>query len=137
MDKSRNIPEYSLDIIKTAIATIKATSSEMEELKSDLQNIIAAIESNSKEKAITCNKKICAKYPAIFNVAERYELCQISEVALQDITQVVQIMILYRIAHYLRDRLTFETIKTKGEVIAKEVTKSVLGYAAKQLFQNK
>lgn len=46
-------------------------------------------------------------------------------------------MILHRIAHYLRDRLTFETIKTKGEVIAKEVTKSVLGYAAKQLFQNK
>lgn len=130
---TKNIPDYSLDIIKIAIETIKVTSPEMEELKEDMQYIVETIETNSKEKAIICNKTICAKYPSIINVANKYDLCMISEKKLNEIPQDIQIRILHRIAHYLRDNLISETIEVKGEVIIKGVAKSALGYAAKQM----
>lgn len=130
---TKNIPDYSLDIIKIAIKTAVATSAEREELKKDLQYIVETIESESKEKAIICNKTICAKYPSIIGVASKYDLCVISEKELSETPQITQIMILHRIAHYLRDHLNSETIKVKGEAIIEGITKSALGYAAKQI----
>lgn len=134
---TKNIPEYSLDIIKIVIETAKVTSPEREELKKDLQYIVETIESNSKEKAIICNKAICAKYPPIIGVANKYDLHVISEKELSETPQITQIMILHRIAHYLRDRLSSETIKVKGEAIIEGAAKSALGYAAKQILSSK
>lgn len=44
-----------------------------------------------------------------------------------------QIMVLHRIAHYIKGFLTSETIKVKGQVLVEEVGETALGYAAKQL----
>lgn len=133
---TKDIPDYSLDIIKIAIETAKASSPEREELKKDLQYIVETIKTNNKEKAIICNKAICAKYPAIIGVANKYDLYIISEKELSETPQITQIMILHRIAHYLRDRLNSETIKVKSEAIIEGAAKSALGYATKQILSS-
>ena len=130
----QDLSEYSLDIIKTAIKTAKATSPEREELIKDLVYIADTIE-NQKSQAIICNRAICTKYPAIFNVAQNYQLCRITDEQAITMSQAEQIIVLHQIAHYLRDSLNSETLKVKGLVIAKEATKSILGYAAKQILK--
>lgn len=128
----RDIPELSLDAIKTAIKVAKATSPERNVLINDLEYIADTIE-NKKSQAIACNRTICAKHPAIFDVAGRYQLCRISDEQAMQMPQEEQIMVLHRIAHYIKGLLTSATIKVKGQVLVEEVGKSALGYAAKQL----
>lgn len=131
LDK-KDIPKLSLEAIKAVIKAAKATSPEREELVNDLEYIADTIE-NKKSQAITCNRAICAKYPTIFDVAGRYQLCRISDEQAMRMPQEEQIMVLHRIAHYIRGLLTSEAIKVKGQVLVEEVGKSALGYAAKQL----
>lgn len=133
--KRLDVSDYSLDIIKATIKTIKATSSEREELRNDLQYIVDTIETNIKVNAIECNKRICLKYQAIFDVAQNYELCRISDAALEATPQTVQIVILHRIAHYLRDCLKTETIKVKGKVALDSAAEFAVDFSVRQLFK--
>lgn len=129
---NKDIPELSLDALKTAIQVAKASSPEREDLITDLEYIADTIE-KTPTKAIECNQAMFRKYPAICNVTSKYQLRIVSQEQLMLMSEKERIVVLHRIAHYLKDNLNTETIKVKGQVFVEEVSKSALGYAAKQL----
>ncbi|MEG3031589.1 MAG: hypothetical protein RR796_04970 [Victivallaceae bacterium] len=76
--------KISLSALKAVIKTAIETTPEKEELKKDLIHIVETIEREDCVQLVECNKQICRKYPALFDVAKNYDLVRLKDGELDD-----------------------------------------------------